>query len=140
MSSYHMHILLPSDCTNVEASPKLRELLVDAFAEEEDVSVGQEGLSATVVTFDNNSWICKITWNEAETVVAESREMAEMFGAGRSDGDRAKIAACTKRLEVICDPDPDMAYFNDYLAIVELLKQFFAPCWAFDPGRGEFLN
>ncbi|AFY76491.1 MAG: hypothetical protein IGR93_00985 [Hydrococcus sp. C42_A2020_068] len=62
--------------------------------------------------------------------------MAETFASDRTD--KAEIAACDRRLEIICQPDPDLDYFNNYLFVLEELGSFVgAKTW--EGITGKFL-
>ena len=52
----------------------------------------------------------------------QQRKMEEHIGGAQDD---LGLTTCDRRVEVASDyPDPDMAHFNDYLSVIEVLQSF----------------
>jgi hypothetical protein len=101
-----------SDFTMAEAARRL----VRKFPE---FKVEQTGDGITLSAAD---WEIHLAMNEAPEVLAESREIAGHIGGA---ADATDVAACSRRVELSSDvPDPEMAHFNDYLLVVEVLQSF----------------
>ena len=82
-------------------------------------------------------YVFTIHYNDAPTVLAESKEMAETL---KGDSDlKTAIASCAARFEMHGDTDEDMDYFNDSLYIQEHWEDFEG-VYTFDIVNGELLN
>jgi len=130
--SYTAQILIPSaEDASIEA---LHEFFVDFYSDAEDVSVSSE---ETKITIQINDWKCTVAFNTSESVLVESREMAEFFAKDRPD--QSEIAKSEARFEVATDADMEMDYFNDYVEIVEQLESY-DNAKVFEPSQGKFTN
>lgn len=76
--------------------------------------------SDNTIQITNTGWTLTVSWEADAHVVAESADMAAYFGAKRADQER--IATCPVRLVTSGDPDPEMAFFNDYVFALEVLE------------------
>lgn len=81
------------------------------------------------ITVSKGDWEIELRLNAEPYVAAESEGLA-----GRLPGaDDAAVRGCDRRVEVWSDtPDPTLEHFNEYLAVIEVLKTF-AGLIAVDP-------
>ena len=101
-----------SDYTMTEAARRLAAKL-PSFAVDQ---------SADKLVVWSADWEIHLILNESPTVLAESREIAGHIGGA---DDAKDLALCARRVEVASDiPDPEMAHFNDYLLVIEVLLSF----------------
>jgi hypothetical protein len=73
----------------------------------------------------------------APHVLIESQEIAGSFAGHHPARDR--IARCAVRFALSGGPDPDMAWFNDFLFVGEALARL-GTVYRFDPDAAEFLE
>lgn len=133
---YSLIVLLPG--TEPVSLPWLAERVTKRFASEPGVRVAVE--ATNLHSFEHlavawGEWEIRITKEEAETVLEESREIAGSIGSHRADRDR--IAGCRRRFSLSSDDDPEMDRFNDYLFIVEILEKIPGAILIED---GEFMD
>jgi hypothetical protein len=107
-----VQIVLPSAMAGVTGEG-IGYLLEESYENTMDVQVehSEDGSTATII-FDG-SWTCTVKFCE-ESVLAEP--------SPDSDCNKALVTP-TKAIEVVCDPDPNETYRNDYRALVALLRQ-----------------
>jgi hypothetical protein len=113
--SYEAFILLPP---NSAASLEQAEVRLLNFYKNNERSVKTQRYEKKLDLIIDG-WICHIYLNRQPHVLAESKEMAETFASDRAD--KIAISGCDRRFEIICQPDPDLDYFNDYLFVLEEL-------------------
>ena len=78
--------------------------------------------NAGQITIASDDWEFELTVRDGPHVLTESQGIAERIG-GEEDG--SDIATCSRRVEAWSEtPDYEMAHFNDYLTVVEVLKSF----------------
>ncbi|MDZ7897465.1 MAG: hypothetical protein U5N85_05480 [Arcicella sp.] len=82
--------------------------------------------------FKIDDWVLWLTYNENDSILEESQEMAEMV---KDEEKRKKIATCSKRIEMIATDDPNMDYFNEHLYILEAAQEF-TDVFVFSPHSG----
>jgi hypothetical protein len=105
-----VQIVLPSAMAGVTGEG-IGYLLEESYENTMDVNVehSEDGSTAKII-FDG-TWTCTVKFCE-EPVLASPD----------SDYKQALVTP-TKAIEVVCDPDPNETYRNDYQALVALLRQ-----------------
>jgi hypothetical protein len=88
------------------------------------------------IELTSGRWHLVIGLASGPHVLEESREIAQRYGAARSD--QTLLASSDTRFELESDADPEMEHFNDYVHMVEHLTAAFQGV-AFDPRAEEFL-
>lgn len=74
------------------------------------------------ISLASGGWTIYLNLNSKPWVIEESREIAKAIP--ESTAEVVAITCCSRRVEVISDPDPDMEHFNDYVFVVEVLQSF----------------
>jgi hypothetical protein len=122
--AYSAFVLLPPE-TDANGA-KLAGLLSQYFK-------GSEPLMEMVKTMEDSSvvhyaillrwhdWRMQAALNTDPNILESSREIAQKHGQARADFDR--ISSCDKRIEVLCEPDPSMNHFNDYMLVLQALEE-----------------
>ena len=101
-----------SDFTLAAAATKLAARLPD-------FSIAQDDQRLTLTSED---WEIHLVLNTGPEVIQEARTLEEGIGGAEDD---LGITSCDRRVEVASDvDDPEMAHFNDYLTVIEVLKSF----------------
>src|SRR5436309_1299838 len=72
--------------------------------------------AGTILKVGWNGWCLRAAFDNAPHVAQESFEWAQ---AHNFQPPWDVIAKCTRRIEIWCDADPNMDYFNNYLFILE---------------------
>ena len=137
--SYQFHLLLPPTHTDASTVMEfIHEILFDGFARMDDnVQVELHRMNRTVTLTYDQEWSCRIQWNDAPHVLHDAQRWATHH---HSTEEQRRIAACTQRLDLYSDPDPERNYYDDYLTLVEHLQVTFDPSWVFDPTQDEFIR
>lgn len=134
--SYTAMVLLPTDTSvslqQVEA--KLRSTLSSTPA-------GQSGAievfrEETQLTLFINDWSLYIWADSSPTVLEETQGIVELFGGDRAD--QAELATYGFRLDISCDADPDLEYFDDYVLVLKAMKEL-PKAVVFDPEAERFI-
>jgi hypothetical protein len=74
------------------------------------------------ITLASESWEMEFRVLEGPGVQAEHAAIAEKIGGGV---DASHVAACARRVEAWSEtPDPEVRHFEEFLAVVEVLKSF----------------
>ena len=84
--------------------------LQQQFHDEANISVERPAQNRIELCRPN--WKMSVEWEDGPHVALEAAEIATRFASERPD--HQQIPSCTRRISVSSDPDPDMAYFNDY--------------------------
>ena len=114
--SYKAFILLP-DTSNITLD-EAKNILSSGFRDDERrISINKDDNKKLVILIED--WKCSIYPNTNASVLEESAELAEHFA--RSSIEKNEIKSYSKRLEVICEDDPEMQFFNDYLTVLQEL-------------------
>ena len=113
--SYKAYIFLP-DISTVNLG-EVKSILSNSFRDDErSVSIKKDDDKVALLIED---WKCSIYSNADASVLEEAIELAENFA--RNQVEKDEIKNCSKRLEVMCDEDPEMDFFNDYLTVIQEL-------------------
>ena len=139
--SYTAMVMLPSDTTvsleQVEA--KLRSTLGAPLkkpggeSSRQAVEVFREGNQLTLFV---NDWSLYIWADSSPTVLEETQGIVELFGQERSD--QAVLSTYGFRFDISCDDDPDQEYFDDYVLVLQAMKEFPGAV-LFDPEAESFI-
>ena len=85
-----------------------------------DFSIAQDERRLTISSED---WEIHLVLNVGPEVIQEARLLEEGIGGAQDD---LGITSCARRVEVASDnADPELDHFNDYLAVIEVLKSFY---------------
>ena len=91
------------------------------------------------ITYDNE-WRCQIYFNDnVWQVQREAQLWSQRYASELPLIERNRIATCTRRLDILTDPDPQRDYFDDFIALIDHLRLTLAPCYIFDRRQNEFL-
>lgn len=128
---YRLIVFIPaSSSITLEA---ILEQLQLRFASQ-NASIVRDGKKMVI---KRGTWSLSIDWEDGPHVLIESQEMADIFAKDRADKDI--IAASARRLTTAGDPDPDMDYFNDYVAMIEVFESI-SGLIILDPDNGKFMD
>ena len=133
--SYYSYLVLltdESDFSLAELAARLEHFYGKAGQGNVAVVTKEESLKVKV-----GDYAFQLHYNQEDYVVEESQEIAE--DAATNHPDKARIAACRRRLEIAGEDDPDMDYFNDSLYLLEIIETF-SGVFIFDPYDGRFLS
>lgn len=94
-------------------------------------------LAGRTITVTIDGWHLKLSLEDSDYVLEESREIAEALpGCPRA----AEIALCRRRIELWSDYDDwEMEHINDYILACEILSGFEGVI-LWDPGSGELIG
>lgn len=144
----HIPFIRESDSSKTYATMLLIDSSVKASAEELAAALKKE----FPATKKNSPKILhrgsefKLSWpeftlfisrNNAEHVLQESAEMAEMLPSGHPL--RGRVAACEARYDLSADKDKNMDHFNFYIFVVEAIEKL-GSIYTFDPYAAKFMN
>ena len=122
--AYSAFALLPPEA-DADGS-KIAEILSQYFKGSEPIkemrkTMGQSSVMHWAIRLRWHHWRMQIALNTNSDILEDSRKIAQEYGQGRSDSDI--IASCDRRIEVLCEPDPNGDHFNDYVSVLEALEK-----------------
>jgi hypothetical protein len=80
--------------------------------------------SGPQLTLSRGDWETEFRLEEGPLVRTETQGIVDKI-AGLEQDEAAALISCERRIEVWSEtPDPFMEYFNDHLAVIEVLKSF----------------
>jgi hypothetical protein len=132
-------IIAPFKSAEKAALTALYAAMGQRFRTEASVKVTLEtdpSISERHVQVSWDDWSLRVYSEFEPHVLLESREIAELYGAGRSD--QSEIASCANRVTIDSDDDPGMDHYNDYVFVLEVLEQLGAIA-LFDPVAETFV-
>jgi hypothetical protein len=149
---YYIHLLmLPMNVIELDGLTTM-ELIYNAFIEGFDLtddivavefehaSNNPQSQHCVSVTYDNE-WRCQIMLNDnIWQVQREAQQWSQQYATELPMGERLRIGTCTRRLDIMTDPDPHRDYFDDFIALIDHLRLTLAPCYIFDKRHNEFLQ
>lgn len=98
----------------------------------------QIAIESDCITITVEDWQLRISANGDPDVLEESQEIAATH-LEPEDPKRAILATYGFRLEISCDEDPNMDYFNYYIYALEALSEFPGAI-VFDPSTTGFIE
>jgi hypothetical protein len=132
-------ILAPFKSAEGATLPAIFTAMRERFRGDESIEVTMETdrwIGSQYVQLTSAGWSLRVHSEFEPHVLVESQEIAELYGAGRSD--RAAIARCAHRVTIDSDDDPGMNHFNDYVFVLETLERLGAVT-LFDPVAETFI-
>jgi hypothetical protein len=132
--SYQAFVMLPT-----ENSPS-PDLVKQQIQQRFDLAnpVAQIAIEPNHITITVEDWQLRIATNGDPYVLIESQEIAAAH-LESDDPKQAELATYGFRLEISCDEDPNMDYFNYYIYVLEALSGFPGAI-VFDPSTTGFIE
>jgi hypothetical protein len=132
--SYQAFVMLPT-----ENSPSL-DLVQQQIHQRFDGAnpPAQIAIESDCLTITVEDWQLRITANSDPSVLAESQEIAATH-LEPEDPNQSILATYGFRLEISCDEDPNMDYFNYHIYALEALSEFPGAI-VFDPSTTGFIE
>lgn len=93
-------------------------------------------IATDTLTVPVGTWTLRVRWENGPHVLAESKEIAELFAKERPDAN--VIATCNRRIVTAGDDDPAMTYFNEYAFVLEALQSIDG-IFLFEPNDSTFI-
>ena len=132
--SYQAFVMLPTE--NSPAPDAVKQQIQQRF----DLAhpVAQIAIEPDYITITIEDWQLRISANGDPYVLEEAQEIATQH-LELGDPKRAALATYSFRLEISCDEDPNMDYFNCYIYVLEALSEFPGAI-VFDPSTTGFIE
>jgi hypothetical protein len=151
MTPYQMHLLLPAD--NETDEQTVMEYIYDILVEAFDVTDDQVDVEYDIASNNENNqqihtvsviyestWRCQIHFNDKSTVLRASQQWSRQHATEYSAVEKIHIAQCSRRLDIISDPDPQHDYNDDFMALSDYVRNMLGSSYCFDPIRNIFLR
>ncbi len=132
--SYQAFVMLPTE--NSPSSDLVKQQLqqrVDGATPPAQIAIEPDYITITVA-----DWQLRISANGDPFVLEEAQEIAATH-LEPEDPKREILATYGFRLEISCDEDPNMDYFNYYIYALEALSEFPGAI-VFDPSTTGFIE
>jgi hypothetical protein len=132
--SYQAFVMLPT-----EHSPS-PDLVKQQIQQRFDLAnpLAQIEIEPDYITITVEDWQMRVCANSDPSVLEEAQEIAAKH-LEPDDPKQAALVTYGFRLEISCDEDPNMDYFNCYIYVLEALSEF-PDAIVFDPSTTGFIE
>jgi hypothetical protein len=132
--SYQAFVMLPTE--NSPSPDLVKQQLQQRF----DLAnpLAQIAIEPEYISITVEDWQLRISANGDPYVLEEAQEIAAEH-LEPDDPKRVALATYGFRLEISCDEDPNMDYFNYYIYALEALSEFSGAI-VFDPSTSGFIE
>ena len=143
------HLFIPAedhadvDAMDVDAMlHHIHRILVEGFDNLVDnvvVALDQQHHRSVSVIF-NNKWMCRIDLNDniAQLLLDYENWVHQATETDLTDEDRSNIVAAFPRLDLLCAPDEEHEFDDEFDAICLYLQLNFRVKYSYDPVQGIF--